>query len=82
MVAVRENLVVSPAGGSAGAVVTGLDLSQDYGAEEVAALRKALLDHLVVALPELSVTTEAAISAVRLQRMVFIVMVFRLLAIS
>jgi alpha-ketoglutarate-dependent taurine dioxygenase len=52
MVAVRENLVVSPAGGSAGAVVTGLDLSQDYGTEEVAALRKALLDHLVVALPD------------------------------
>jgi taurine dioxygenase len=52
MVAVREKLVVSPAGGSAGAVVTGLDLSKDYGADEVAALRKALLGHLVVALPD------------------------------
>jgi taurine dioxygenase len=52
MVAVREKLLVSPAGGSAGAIVTGLDLSNTYGTDEVAALRKALLDHLVVALPD------------------------------
>ena len=53
MVAVtREKLSVAPAGGSAGAIVTGLDLSRPYGADEIAGLRRALLDHLVVALPE------------------------------
>jgi taurine dioxygenase len=53
MVAVtREKLSVAPAGGSAGAIVTGLDLSRSYGADEIAGLRRALLDHLVVALPE------------------------------
>ena len=52
MVAVtREKLSVAPAGGSAGAIVTGLDLSRPYGADEIAGLRRALLDHLVVALP-------------------------------
>lgn len=53
MVAVaREKMSVAPAGGSAGAFVTGLDLSKPYGADELATLRKALLDHLVVALPD------------------------------
>lgn len=53
MVAVtREKLSVAPAGGSAGAIVTGMDLAKPYGADEVAGLRKALLDHLVVALPD------------------------------
>ena len=53
MVAVtREKLSVAPAGGSAGAIVTGLDLSRPYGADEIAGLRRALLDHLVVALPD------------------------------
>jgi taurine dioxygenase len=58
MVAVRERAVVSPAGGSAGAIVTGLDLSKACGADEVAVLRKALLDHLVVALPEQSLSLD------------------------
>ncbi len=48
----RGKLTVEPAGGSAGAIVTGLDLSKPYGEEEIAALRRALLDSLVVALPE------------------------------
>src|SRR4029077_7806866 len=52
MVAVREKLSVSPAGGSAGAIVTGLNLARAYDEDEIAGLRKALLDHLVVALPE------------------------------
>jgi len=53
MVAVtREKLSVAPAGGSAGAYVTGLELSRPYGSDEVAQLRRALLDHLVVALPD------------------------------
>jgi taurine dioxygenase len=43
---------VAPAGGSAGAFVTGLDLSKPLGPEDVAKLRRALLDHLVVALPD------------------------------
>jgi taurine dioxygenase len=58
MVAVREKLTVSPAGGSAGAFVTGLDLSKPYGPEEIAALRRALLDHLVVALPAQSLSLD------------------------
>ena len=43
---------VAPAGGSAGAFVTGVDLSKPLQAEDVAKLRRALLDHLVVALPD------------------------------
>ncbi len=43
---------MSPAGGSAGAIVAGLDLSKAYGPDEIATLRCALLDHLVVALPD------------------------------
>src|SRR5215472_158499 len=51
-------VVVSPAGGSAGAFVTGLDLSRTYGADEVAELRQALLDHLVVALPDQTISLD------------------------
>ncbi len=47
-----ERLTVSPAGGSAGAYVTGVDLSKANDAEEIAGIRRALLDHLVVALPD------------------------------
>jgi len=49
---VREKVNVAQAGGSAGAYVTGLDLSRPYGSDEVAQLRRALLDHCVVALPD------------------------------
>ncbi len=45
----RERLSVAPAGGSAGAYVTGADLAQP---EDVAGIRQALRDHLVVALPD------------------------------
>jgi len=48
----RERLTVSPAGGSAGAYVTGVDLSKPNDAEQIAGIRRALLDHLVVALPD------------------------------
>lgn len=48
----RAHLTVTPAGGSAGAIVTGIDLSRRIDAEEVAALRDALLRHQVVALPD------------------------------
>jgi taurine dioxygenase len=47
----RERLTVTPAGGSAGAFVTGVDLSKPTDAEATAGIRRALLDHLVVALP-------------------------------
>ena len=47
----RGRLSVERAGGSLGAIVSGLDLSKTLAAEEVAGLRAALLDHLVVALP-------------------------------
>jgi taurine dioxygenase len=49
---------VAPAGGSSGAYVTGLDLSKPYGADDVAHLRRALLDHLVVALPDQSMSLD------------------------
>ena len=47
-----ERLKVAPTGGAAGAYVTGIDLSAPADAEEIAGLRQALLDHLVVALPD------------------------------
>jgi len=47
-----ERLKVAPAGGSAGAYVSGVDLSRTLDAEEVAGLHRALFDHLVVALPD------------------------------
>mgnify|MGYP001791978593 CR=1 FL=1 len=48
----RERLTVTPAGGSAGAFVTGVDLSKPTNSNATAGIRRALLDHLVVALPE------------------------------
>ena len=48
----RERIQVAPAGGSAGAYVSGVDLAKASDAEEIAAIRRALLDHLVVALPD------------------------------
>jgi taurine dioxygenase len=51
-------LTVSPAGGSAGAFVTGVDLSKTNDAEEIAGIRRALLDHQVVALPDQSLTLD------------------------
>ncbi|MBN9571668.1 MAG: hypothetical protein J0H30_11650, partial [Alphaproteobacteria bacterium] len=60
MVAVhtRERLTVTQAGGSAGAYVTGLDLSRTLDAAEVMGLRAALLSHLVVALPDQTMTLD------------------------
>jgi taurine dioxygenase len=49
-------LNVAPAGGSLGATVTGADLSR---ADDIAALRSALLDHLVVALPDQELSLDA-----------------------
>jgi taurine dioxygenase len=48
----KQRLTVVPAGGSAGAYITGIDLSQTNDAEEIAGIRHALLDHQVVALPD------------------------------
>ena len=47
-----------PAGGAAGAIVTGIDLSRTNDPEEIALLRSALLDHFVVALPEQNLSIE------------------------
>ena len=47
----KERLTVTPAGGSAGAYVTGVDLAKPNDPDAIATIRKALLDHLVVALP-------------------------------
>ena len=47
----QAELAVEKAGGSLGAFVTGIDLARPLGPDAVAGLRRALLDHLVVALP-------------------------------
>ncbi|HEY8698648.1 MAG TPA: TauD/TfdA family dioxygenase [Rhizomicrobium sp.] len=47
-----EKLNVEKASGAAGAYVTGLDLSHSLEDDQVASLKRALADHLVVALPE------------------------------
>jgi taurine dioxygenase len=54
----KTRLTVTPAGGSAGAYVTGVDLSKANDAEEIAGIRRALLDHLVVALPDQSLSLD------------------------
>src|ERR1700709_1046915 len=48
----QSRLAVAPAGGRAGAYIPGIDLSKTSDAEEIAGIRKALLDHQVVALPD------------------------------
>lgn len=54
----RDRMLVTRDGGSAGAYVTGVDLSQKHEVEEIAGIRKALLDHLVVALPGQSLSLD------------------------
>lgn len=49
---------VTPAGGSVGAIVTDIDLCAAHDHELIAVVRRALLDHLVVALPDQSLTME------------------------
>ncbi len=48
----QTRLMIEPAGGAAGAYVTGIDLSKPLEEDEIAGLRRALLRHQVVALPE------------------------------
>lgn len=47
-----QPLTIEPAAGSLGAYVWGLDLTQPLGAEALAALRHAIVEHLVVFLPD------------------------------
>ena len=58
MTATREKLKVTPSGGPAGAYVTGIDLSHTLEAEEAAALKQALADHLVIALPDQAISLD------------------------
>jgi taurine dioxygenase len=53
-----EKLNVEKASGAAGAYVTGLDLSHSLEDEQVASLKQALADHLVVALPEQKISLD------------------------
>jgi len=46
------DITVTPAGAALGAQVTGLDLSRPLDGETVAAIRKAWLEHLVLAFPD------------------------------
>ena len=54
----QARLNVEKAAGSCGAYVSGLDLSRPLDGGEVASLRSALLDHLVVALPDQAMTLD------------------------
>ncbi|MCB1645745.1 MAG: TauD/TfdA family dioxygenase [Pseudomonadales bacterium] len=51
-------LQVTPSGQALGATVTGIDLSQPLSEQEIKALRKAWLEHQVIALPGQSMTDE------------------------
>jgi len=54
----RERLAITPAGGSAGATVTGVDLSRPHETDAIAGIRQALRDHLVVALPDQTISLD------------------------
>src|SRR5665213_3304004 len=54
----RERLKVEKAAGYAGAYVSGIDLSKPLDVEEVGGLHRALADHLVVALPDQSMSLD------------------------
>lgn len=58
MSATLEKLKVTPSGAAAGAHVTGIDLSRGLEVEEIAALKQALADHLVVALPDQAISLD------------------------
>lgn len=60
MVAVHTQgyLKVAPAAGAAGAYVTGIDVSKVLDDEEVAGLRRALLRHQVIALPDQKISLD------------------------
>jgi taurine dioxygenase len=53
-----EKLNVEKASGAAGAYVTGLDLSHSLEDDQVASLKQALADHLVVALPQQKISLD------------------------
>jgi alpha-ketoglutarate-dependent taurine dioxygenase len=53
-----EKLNVEKASGAAGAYATGLDLSHSLEDDQVASLKRALADHLVVALPEQKISLD------------------------
>jgi taurine dioxygenase len=55
---ISPTLTIEPAAGALGAKVTGLDLTVELGESEVAALRRAILDHLVVFLPDQAMTLD------------------------
>jgi taurine dioxygenase len=54
----QASLTVEPAAGSLGAYVTGLDLTSELDATTLGELRAALLDHLVVFLPDQPMTLD------------------------
>ena len=54
----QEPIDIRPLGGSVGAEIQGLDLSQDLDQEQVAAVRSALFDHGVVFFRDQHLTPE------------------------
>lgn len=58
MTATPGHLTIEPAAGSLGAYVSGLDLTRPLDTDEVSALRQAIVDHLVVFLPDQPMTLD------------------------
>ena len=53
-----QTLTVEPVAGALGAQITGIDLSQVHDADELEGVRQALADHLVVFVPEQSLSLD------------------------
>jgi taurine dioxygenase len=60
-----DEIRVNPIAGALGAEVEGVDLGRPLGAETVAKLRRALLDHLVLFFRDQELTPEALLGAAR-----------------
>jgi taurine dioxygenase len=60
-----DEIRVNPIAGALGAEVEGVDLGRPLGAETVAKLRRALLDHLVLFFRDQELTPEALLAAAR-----------------
>jgi len=60
-----ERLEISPLAGALGAELTGVDLSRSLEAATVAAIRRALLDHLVISFPGQKLTPNSLLAFAR-----------------
>lgn len=58
----NATIEVTPCAGAAGAQLNGVDLTRTQSAKEMVQLKRALLDHLVIAIPRQSLTSEQLIA--------------------